>query len=81
MLTAYTDINSVFARNQETIGPEETLADMPQRVDQAGLTSSCLTVIGEVVNLHDSLAWFKPQSADLGATPAAAPVLVESKRD
>ena len=38
-----------------------TLADMPERVAQAGLKSPCLTIIGEVVKLHDSLAWFKPQ--------------------
>jgi uroporphyrin-III C-methyltransferase/precorrin-2 dehydrogenase/sirohydrochlorin ferrochelatase len=38
-----------------------TLANMPQRVLQAGLVSPCLTLIGEVVKLHDALAWFKPQ--------------------
>jgi uroporphyrin-III C-methyltransferase/precorrin-2 dehydrogenase/sirohydrochlorin ferrochelatase len=38
-----------------------TLADMAERVTQAGLKSPCLTIIGEVVNLHESLAWFKPQ--------------------
>jgi uroporphyrin-III C-methyltransferase len=37
-----------------------TLADMPERVAQAGLKSPCLTIIGEVVKLHHSLAWFKP---------------------
>jgi uroporphyrin-III C-methyltransferase/precorrin-2 dehydrogenase/sirohydrochlorin ferrochelatase len=35
-----------------------TLADMPERVAQAGLKSPCLTIIGEVVKLHASLAWF-----------------------
>ena len=38
-----------------------TLADMPERVARAGLKSPCLTIIGHVVKLHDSLAWFKPQ--------------------
>ncbi|MDO9195347.1 uroporphyrinogen-III C-methyltransferase [Rhodoferax sp.] len=38
-----------------------TLADMPERVAQAGLKSPCLTIIGEVVKLHVSLAWFQPQ--------------------
>ena len=37
-----------------------TLADMPERVAQAGLKSPCLTIIGEVVKLHEALAWFKP---------------------
>lgn len=36
------------------------LADMPERVAQAGLKSPCLTIIGEVVKLHAALAWFKP---------------------
>ena len=35
-----------------------TLADMPERVAQAALVSPCLTIIGEVVRLHDALAWF-----------------------
>ena len=35
-----------------------TLADMAQRVASAGLRSPSLTIIGEVVKLHDSLAWF-----------------------
>ena len=37
-----------------------TLADMPDRVAQAKLKSPCLTIIGDVVKLHDSLAWFSP---------------------
>lgn len=37
-----------------------TLSDIPERVTQAGLRSPCLTIIGNVVKLHDSLAWFKP---------------------
>ena len=44
-----------------------TLADMPQRVADAGLVSPCLTLIGEVVKLHESLAWFQPETA--AATP------------
>lgn len=41
-----------------------TLADMAERVAQAGLKSPCLTIIGEVVKLHDALAWFQ-KSAEL----------------
>ena len=37
-----------------------TLADMPERIAQAKLKSPCLTIIGEVVKLHDALTWFKP---------------------
>jgi len=37
-----------------------TLSDIPERVTQAGLRSPCLTIVGNVVKLHDSLAWFKP---------------------
>ena len=37
-----------------------TLADMPERVARQGLKSPCLTIIGQVVKLHDALAWFKP---------------------
>ena len=37
-----------------------TLADIPETVVKAGLKSPCLTIIGEVVKLHDSLAWFTP---------------------
>lgn len=40
-----------------------TLANMPARVRQAGLKSPCLTIIGDVVKLHDSLAWFQPAVA------------------
>ena len=36
-----------------------TLADMPERVVQAALKSPCLTLIGDVVKLHASLAWFQ----------------------
>jgi uroporphyrin-III C-methyltransferase/precorrin-2 dehydrogenase/sirohydrochlorin ferrochelatase len=44
-----------------------TLADMPERVAQAGLKSPCLTIIGEVVKLHTTLAWFDPLAAAMTA--------------
>ena len=40
-----------------------TLIDMPDRVARAGLKSPCLTLIGNVVKLHDERAWFKPPVA------------------
>jgi len=35
-----------------------TLANMAERVGQAKLQSPCLTIVGEVVRLHNTLAWF-----------------------
>jgi uroporphyrin-III C-methyltransferase len=35
-----------------------TLADLAPRVAEAGLKSPCLTIVGEVVGLHATLAWF-----------------------
>lgn len=56
-----------------------TLADMQQRVAAAELKPPTLIVIGQVVSLHDKLAWFKPGEADtrhttqMGTTPLAQP--------
>ena len=47
-----------------------TLADLPARVAAAGLSSPCLTIVGEVVRLHDELAWFAGMAA--GAPREAA---------
>ena len=43
-----------------------TLADLPQRVAEAGLKSPCLTIVGEVVALHGTLAWFGQREATHG---------------
>jgi uroporphyrin-III C-methyltransferase/precorrin-2 dehydrogenase/sirohydrochlorin ferrochelatase len=40
-----------------------TLADLHLRVTEAGLQSPCLIIVGEVVRLHDQLAWFGAQAA------------------
>jgi len=37
-----------------------TLADLPQRVAESGFTSPSLIIVGDVVQLHGSLAWFNP---------------------
>ena len=37
-----------------------TLANMAERVAQAGLKSPCLTIVGEVVKLHQELSWYEP---------------------
>jgi len=39
-----------------------TLADIAQRVAQAGLSSPCLTIVGDVVRLHRELHWFSDVS-------------------
>jgi uroporphyrin-III C-methyltransferase/precorrin-2 dehydrogenase/sirohydrochlorin ferrochelatase len=40
-----------------------TLADLHLRVTEAGLQSPCLIIVGEVVRLHDQLAWFDERAA------------------
>ncbi len=40
-----------------------SLADLSARVAKAGLRSPCLIIVGEVVRLHDHLAWFGTQAA------------------
>ena len=44
-----------------------TLANMAERVAQAGLKSPCLTIVGEVVKLHQELAWFEPAKSTVTA--------------
>jgi uroporphyrin-III C-methyltransferase len=48
-----------------------TLADLAQRVADAGLESPCLTIVGEVVKLREMLDWYGAQPL---ALPAAAPL-------
>ena len=40
-----------------------TLANIAEKVRRADLHSPSLTIIGEVVSLHETLAWFKPAMA------------------
>jgi len=37
-----------------------TLADMPQRIAAASVHAPTLIIVGEVVRLHEKLAWFEP---------------------
>lgn len=39
-----------------------TLATIAQQVEQVELKAPCLTIVGEVVNLRNKLAWFEPQT-------------------
>jgi uroporphyrin-III C-methyltransferase/precorrin-2 dehydrogenase/sirohydrochlorin ferrochelatase len=41
-----------------------TLGTLADEVARAGLSSPCLTIVGEVVRLRDELAWFAAQGAD-----------------
>ena len=49
-----------------------TLADLSARVVKAGLRSPCLIIVGEVVGLHEQLAWFGTQAATRPAAGAEA---------
>jgi uroporphyrin-III C-methyltransferase/precorrin-2 dehydrogenase/sirohydrochlorin ferrochelatase len=49
-----------------------TLTNVTERVVQAGLQSPCLTIIGDVVKLHHSLAWYR-NSASRGSENMSAP--------
>ena len=44
-----------------------TLADLHLRVTEAGLQSPCLVIVGEVVRLHDQLAWFDERTRTTAA--------------
>ncbi len=41
-----------------------TLTTMPQLAAAAGLRAPTLIIVGEVVKLHDKLAWFEPKGVD-----------------
>lgn len=49
-----------------------SLADLPDRVIQSGFTSPCLIIVGDVVKLHNSLAWFKPLQDQLSSQVAVS---------
>lgn len=53
---------SVAVVQDATIGSQKvvigTLADIAERVAKAELRSPCLTIVGDVVNLHSELHWF-----------------------
>lgn len=48
-----------------------TLADLARRVEQAGLESPALTIVGEVVKLRELLDWYGVQPVALPATASA----------
>jgi uroporphyrin-III C-methyltransferase / precorrin-2 dehydrogenase / sirohydrochlorin ferrochelatase len=39
-----------------------TLADLAEKVEAAGMKPPCLTIVGEVVKLRETLNWFTPNS-------------------
>jgi uroporphyrin-III C-methyltransferase/precorrin-2 dehydrogenase/sirohydrochlorin ferrochelatase len=52
-----------------------TLADMPQRVLESNMTSPCLLIVGDVVKLHETLAWFRPAAGEQPGAAASSPAL------
>ncbi len=48
-----------------------TLATLPALVKRAAVHAPTLVIVGEVVKLHDKLAWFHPESETAGAATAA----------
>lgn len=50
-----------------------TLSNMPEKVEAAALKAPTLIIIGQVVKLHDKLAWFNPDGTRAIATPLDAP--------
>ena len=56
-----------------------TLADLHLRVTEAGLQSPCLIIVGEVVRLHNQLAWFG-EHASVAVTVAQDSVSLASDR-
>ena len=51
-----------------------TLADLPGRVEAAGLQSPCLVIVGEVARLHDELAWYGGAAAAIAGGGDAPPL-------
>jgi uroporphyrin-III C-methyltransferase/precorrin-2 dehydrogenase/sirohydrochlorin ferrochelatase len=52
-----------------------TLADLPGKVAGSGFTSPSLIIVGDVVKLHGTLAWFAPVGqAHAGTASGPAPV-------
>ena len=44
-----------------------TLADLAEKVAEAGLKPPCLTIVGEVVKLRETLNWFTPAESETKA--------------
>jgi uroporphyrin-III C-methyltransferase len=53
-----------------------TLATLARDVEHAGLESPCLTIVGEVVKLHDQLDWFATQAAAVPTLQASVSLAV-----
>ncbi len=49
------------------------LSNMPEKVAAAALKAPTLIIIGQVVKLHDKLAWFNPDGTAATATPLDTP--------
>jgi uroporphyrin-III C-methyltransferase / precorrin-2 dehydrogenase / sirohydrochlorin ferrochelatase len=49
-----------------------TLESLPAIAARSNLKSPCMIIIGEVVNLHEKLAWFKPEAENESADAMSA---------
>jgi len=45
-----------------------TLATLPDIVEKAGVRAPTLIIVGEVVKLHEKLAWFEPSNQTPGGS-------------
>ena len=52
-----------------------TLESLPAIAARSNLKSPCMIIIGEVVNLHEKLAWFKPEAENESADAMSAMIV------
>jgi len=50
-----------------------TVAGLPRAIESAGIAAPAVLVFGEVVELHDQLAWFAPEEGGSGFVPVGEP--------
>jgi uroporphyrin-III C-methyltransferase/precorrin-2 dehydrogenase/sirohydrochlorin ferrochelatase len=54
-------VQSGTTREQQVV--TGTLQSLPAMAARSNLRSPCMIIVGDVVSLHDKLAWFKPETA------------------
>jgi uroporphyrin-III C-methyltransferase / precorrin-2 dehydrogenase / sirohydrochlorin ferrochelatase len=58
-----------------------TLADLAQRVAEAGLRPPTLVIVGDVVKLREKLAWYEPEAVAAVPTDPATPAVPGAVHD
>ncbi len=53
------------------------LSNMPEKVEAAALKAPTLIIIGQVVRLHDKLAWFNPEALPTTGSPLETPAYLD----